>query len=154
MAAAIPKAAGWNDKAPGIAAREIASRRSIVWHEERVPDEHRVFQHVAHIGRRMTRSIERFHIDRTDAKSLAVLEQTVDTGARRGHGLVVEQIAQNLLDLPDMGTDAERAAELYGMARPSFRRCRLAGGSDRGVDHEDCSAWRRSGQECLQPGRP
>jgi hypothetical protein len=27
----------------------------------------------------------------------------------------------------------------YGMARPSFRRCRLAGGSDRGVDHEDCS---------------
>ncbi len=113
MAAAIPKAAGWNDKAPGIAAREIASRRSIVWHEERVPDEHRVFQHVAHIGRRMTRSIERFHIDRTDAKSLAVLEQTVDTGARRGHGLVVEQIAQNLLDLPDMGTDAERAAELF-----------------------------------------
>lgn len=26
-------------KRPRIAAREIASRRSIVWHEERVPDE-------------------------------------------------------------------------------------------------------------------
>jgi hypothetical protein len=61
----------------------------------------------------MTRSIERFHIDGTDAKSLAILEQTVETGARRGHGLVVEQIAQNLLHLPDIRTNAERAAEHF-----------------------------------------
>jgi hypothetical protein len=61
----------------------------------------------------MTRSVERFHIEGTDAKSLAVLEQMVETGAGRHCGLVVKQIAQNPLHLPDIRTDAERTAELF-----------------------------------------
>jgi hypothetical protein len=46
FAAAIPEAAGWNDNASAHRHR-IASRRSIVWHEEGVAGEHGVFQHVA-----------------------------------------------------------------------------------------------------------
>jgi hypothetical protein len=61
----------------------------------------------------MTRSIERFHIEGTDAKSLAVLEQLVETGAGRVCGLLVEQISQNPLHLPDIRTYAERTAELF-----------------------------------------
>jgi hypothetical protein len=61
----------------------------------------------------MPRCIERFHIEGADAKRLAVLEQMVETGAGRDCGLVVEQIAQNLLHLPDIRTNAERAAELF-----------------------------------------
>ena len=54
-----------------------------------------------------------FHVEGADAKSLAVLEQMVETGTGRDCGLVIEQIAQNLLHLPDVRTNAERAAELF-----------------------------------------
>ena len=37
----------------------------------------------------------------------------VETGAGRDCRLVIEQIAQNLLHLPDIRTNAEHAAELF-----------------------------------------
>jgi len=42
------------------------------------------------------------------------------------------------------------AEKFYGMARPSVRRCRFAGGSTGGTNHEGFRARHRSRQECLQ----
>jgi hypothetical protein len=56
--------------------------------------------------------MERFHIEGAYAKNLAILKQMVETSAGRDCGLIVEQIAQNLLHLPDIRTNAKRAAKL------------------------------------------
>ena len=118
---------------PRIAAREVCTRRTVVRHEQRVSDEHSIFDLVSDVGRRMSWHMHHLGPERTDLKTLAILEQMIELNALARHVLEIEHRPENLLHLFDVLADADLGRGL----RLEIGRSRQMIGMSMGLEHPD-----------------
>ncbi|MNE29000.1 hypothetical protein D3C80_1224650 [compost metagenome] len=101
-----------------VGAGEVAARRTVVGHEQRVADEHRRFttihHHITHACRGVPRGVQGTGVQVADAKTFLVLKQYIELAAVPGKTrLGIEQRAEDFLHLGDVRTDGGVAAKFF-----------------------------------------
>ncbi len=91
-----------------IAAGEIRACGAVIGHEHGVAGEHRIADDIGHVGRRVARDMERNQRDIADRQRVAVDKQAIELRAVAGEAsALVEDLAEDVLDGDDIGTDDE-----------------------------------------------
>ena len=105
---------------PSVAAGEIAPRRPIVRHEERIADKGRIADEISEARRCMARRVERKDAYLPKRQAVPIPQQDIKSRAIRGDVLCVEQRRKFCLYLRDMRADDNGRPRLFAEMAVGF----------------------------------